>query len=131
LQPLGQAVEGPEFAILLARILARILDELGQDGEGKAVGQHQFGFQHRMVIDRLAVVGHRQAMRAVSLRKGESAGAINGDHEIPTEQAEAIQHLLANQGPDQSGDNRLHLVGDQSPKGDVEGIAVGTGICAE
>jgi hypothetical protein len=84
-----------------------------------------------MVIDRLAVVGHRQAMRAVSLRKGESAGAINGDHEIPTEQAEAIQHLLANQGPDQSGDNRLHLVGDQSPKGDVEGIAVGTGICAE
>ncbi len=131
LQPLCQAVEGLEFAILLGRMLSWVLDELGQDGESKPVGQHQFGFQHRMIVGRLAVVSNRHAVGAVSLGESEPASTIDGDHEMVREQAIAIQHLFPNQGSDHIGDDGLHLVGVQSTKRLVKSVTVRIGICAK
>jgi len=64
----------------------------------------------------------------MSLGEGEPSGAIYGDHEVPSEQTEGVQHLFPNQGFDHIDDDILYLAWVYSTKCRVEGITVWTGI---
>ena len=84
-----------------------------------------------MVIGGVSVVCRCQAMRTMTLREGEQAGAVDSDEEIATAQAIAVEHFLAHQGFDSPGDHCLHLRNVQAFVGLVEGIAVRAGVDVE
>jgi hypothetical protein len=70
---------------LLGGVFPGILDELGHDGESKAVGSDQLGFQHRVIIGGPTMVSAGQAMGAMPLRENEPTSAIHRDREVTVE----------------------------------------------
>ena len=127
LQPLGQAVKGFEFTILLLRKLARILNELGQQGKDQPVQGNQLGFQHGMIVDCLPPVGSGQAMGTVPLWEGQSARAIHDDQEVALQQPIAIQHFLADQGFGHARYDGLKLIRVHALERSVHRVAMRTG----
>jgi hypothetical protein len=121
-----QTVEGLEFTILLGRVFAWILDELGHQRKGPTVARDELGFQDGMVVERLSAPRASQAVRAVPLGEYQHAGVVNHHEKVATEQAIGIQHLSANQRLGQAGDDFLHLGGVESAERGVERVAVGT-----
>ncbi len=95
---------------MLGGVFSGVLDELGHHGESKAIGQHEFGFQYRVVVNRLAVMRSGQTGGAMSLGEREPPGTVHGNHEISLQETIAIQHLLPNQGSGHIGDRFLHLI---------------------
>jgi hypothetical protein len=62
---LGEPGEGLEFAVLLGGPRVAVLDELGPEREGEAVGGDELGLQDVVVVERFAVGGLlREAVRA-------------------------------------------------------------------
>ena len=131
LETLHQTIKGLEFAILLGRGFPGILDELGQQREDKAIGRDELGFQHGMIVDRLPVMLHGQAVRAMPLWEGQHSRPVDRNQVVLAEQAIGIQHFLADQGLDQGGDDVLDLGGIQAGIERVQRVAVRTGLDAE
>jgi len=131
LEPADEAVKGLEFAVLLGGVGSGVFDELGHDGEGEAVGGHQFGFEDVVVITGLAVVGFGEAVGAVSLGECEHTGAVHRDHEPSVEEAVGIEDLFADEVLDDHGHALLELAGIEAAKEFSQGVAVGKGLDPE
>ena len=95
---MGQTIECFQLTVLLIGLWVRILDELGHQRECKAIGGHQFGFQHRMVVECLPIVElPGQTIFAMAVLKCQHPGIIDGHKKIAV-QPPAIQNFLADQG---------------------------------
>src|SRR5881396_3731545 len=81
-EALGETGESLQFAILLGRIGRWVLDEFAHQREDEAVVGDQFGFQHIVIIERVAITRlARQTVRTMALVKGVDASAVN-QHDV-------------------------------------------------
>jgi len=97
----GQPREGLELAVLLGGVGVVVLDELGAQGEGEAVGRDQLGFQDVVEVEGLAARGLLgETVRAMTAPEEQLAGAVEG-HQDPFVESPAVEGLH----PDQAADD--------------------------
>ena len=79
----------------------------------------------------MAVVCHRQAVRAVAFGESEHTCAVDHDQEVATTQPVGVEHFAAEQCFDTACDNGLQLCDVQTAVGLVESVAVRASLNAE
>ncbi len=94
-EPPGKTVEGLEFTVLFINLFIRVFDELGHQRESESVGRHQFCLKHLMVVNGFAVALLGKTVGAMASSIGDCSGAVDGDQEIPVQDAVSIEDFLA------------------------------------
>jgi len=80
-----QPIEGLELTILFGRFVSGVLDKLGHQREGEAIGSEEFGFQDGVVVKGLSIASTRQTMRTVTAVEADCARSIDGHDEVDSQ----------------------------------------------